>query len=260
MDKRITNMKRIKLLLLIWALLMPMMASADAVEIDGIYYNLVSKAKSAEVTSNPNNYRGNIKIPEKVKHEGTEYIVTSIGDMAFFYDYYLNSITIPNSVTSIGNSAFMQCTGLASVYISDLESWCKISFSYPESNPLYYAHRLFINGEEIKDLVIPNSVTSIGESSFSGCSGFTSITIPNSVTSIGKFAFIGCSGFTSITIPNSVTSIGFYAFSGCSGLTSIPIPNSVTSIEGWAFEGCSCLTSITIGSGIKTIGSSAFAA
>ena len=130
--------------------------------------------------------------------------VTSIGYSAFSHCSSLASITIPSSVTNIGNYAFAGCSGLTSV-------------------------------------TIPNSVTSIGEGAFEGCSGLTSITIPNSVTSISNRAFILCSGLTSITIPNSVTSIGGEAFAACSGLTSITIPNSVTTIDSNAFMSCGSL-------------------
>ena len=161
--------------------------------------------------------------------------VTRIGSYAFYGFRNLISVTIPNSVASIGAGAFEDCRSLTSVHISDIATWCNIQFY---SNPLYYAHHLFLNGEEIKDLVIPNSVTSINSSAFSGCTGLTSITIPNSVTSIGSSAFYGCSGLTSVTIPNSVTSIGDWAFKECSSLTSVTIPNSVTSIGSSAFENC----------------------
>ena len=151
----------------------------------------------------------------------------------------------------------------------------------------YAKHIYSDENTEIKDLVIPNSVTSIGHSTFSGCSGLTSITIPNSVTSIGSYAFYNCSGLTSITIPNSVTSIGDNAFSGCGNSVSVEInsnailsksytsssslvnifgdqvqnyiiDNDVTTIGSYAFYGCSGLTSITIPNSVTNIGSSAF--
>ena len=151
-------------------------------------------------------------------------------------------ITIPNSVTSIGERAFAYCFGLTSVHISDIAAWCAISFGDDDANPLSYAHNLYLNGELVTDLVIPNSVTSIGDYAFYYCTGLTSVTIPNSVTSIGDGAFSGCTSLTSVTIPNSVTSIGYEAFLSCSGLTSVTIPNSVTSIGEAAFYYCSGLT------------------
>ncbi len=183
--------------------------------------------------------------------------MVSIGRCAFQNCYCLTSVTIPNSVTSIGGGAFHNCDGLTSVNIFDIAAWCNIKFGNVNANPLGCAHHLYLNGEEIKDLVIPNSVTSIGANTFIGCSGLTSVTIGNSVTSIGGNAFSYCSGLTSVTIGNSVTIIGGMAFSYCSGLTSIIIPNSVTSIDG-AFYKCSGLTSVTIPNSVTSIGDYAF--
>ena len=181
----------------------------------------------------------------------------TLGIVGFAFDecYGLTSVTIPNSITFIGTAAFQECYNMSSVHISNLAAWCKISF---DSNPLSYAHHLYLNGEEVKELVIPNSITSIGNSTFSGCTGLTSIEIPNSVTSIGNSAFSYCSSLTSIEIPNSVTSIGNYAFYSCSGLTSIEIPNSVTSIGESAFSRCRGLTSIEIPNSVTSISSSVF--
>ena len=224
-------------------------ASAHDIEVENadgvtIYYNYSDDGNELTVTflgdkySTINyDYTGNVIIPDEVTYMGKTWKVTSIGNNAFRDCKSLTSVTIPNSVTSIGSFAFYGCSGLTSVHITDIAAWCKISFTDSNSNPLYYAHHLFMDGKEITDLVIPNSVTSIGYYAFSGCSGLTSITIPNSVTSIVSGAFYNCSSLTSVTIPNSVTSIGSSAFYNCTGLTTVTIPNSVTSIGSEAFYG-----------------------
>ena len=173
------------LLLLFLLALLPLTALADAVEINGIYYNLVEKAiKIAEVTQHPNQYTGNVVIPEKVDYNGASYSVTGIGQSAFEGCSGLASVTIPSSVISIGGSAFRDCSGLTSV-------------------------------------MIPSSVTSIGGIAFAGCRRLTSVTIPSSVTSIDQYAFSGCSGLTSVTIGSGVKQIGSRAFANCQKLTDV---------------------------------------
>ena len=184
--------------------------------------------------------------------------VTSIGEYAFDYCKKLEEITIPNSVTSIGKEAFLDCNSLKKVNFASIESLCNIEFGNHSANPLYSAERLYINGEEIKSLVISNSVTSIGRYAFYNCTNLTDVTIPNSVTSIGGAAFANCTGLTELTIPNSVTSIGEGVFSNCSGLTELTIPNSVTSIKGNAFKNCTGLTELTIPNSVTSIGEWAF--
>ena len=183
--------------------------------------------------------------------------VTSIGDSAF-RDCGLTSITIPDSVTSIGDSAFYGCSKLQDLYITDIMAWCNISGL---NNLMWYGSsnkRLYINNELVTSITIPDSVTSIGEYAFYGCSGLTSVTIGGSVTSIGERAFRNCTGLSSITIPDSVTSIGYEAFRNCTGLTSVTIPDRVTSIGENAFYNCSGLTSVTIGNSVTSIGYGAF--
>ena len=158
-------------------------------------------------------YSSSITIPKTVTYNDTTYNVTSIGENAFRNCSGLTSVSIPNSVTSIGNSAFYNCSGLTSMTIGD-------------------------------------SVTSIGEDAFKNCSGLTSVTIPNSVTSIGDEAFEYCSSLTSVTIGNSVTSIGIWAFSSCSGLKSIESLAEVPpTLGGSAFDRVSTSIPVYVPSG-----------
>ncbi|MBR5592916.1 MAG: leucine-rich repeat domain-containing protein [Bacteroidaceae bacterium] len=191
-----------------------------------------------------------IKMPENVK---------SIGSSAFTSCAGLTSIEIPSSVKSIGNSAFSSCKNLKEVHINDIVAWCNIDFNKNrDANPLYYARNLYLNGNLVTDLVIPDCIKEIKGYSFYNCSCLTSIEIPSSVTTIGEYAFYGCEGLTNVEFPNSVTSIGTCAFRDCTGLASVEFPNSITSIPYHGFSGCSSLESVKIPNSIKTIEGYAF--
>ena len=205
------------------------------------------------------------------------YGVTWIGANAFRSCSNLTSVTIPNSVTWIGEEAFYGCSSLKGVYISDITAWCYIYFQRYNSNPLYYAHNLYLNNKLVTDLIIPDSATAISQYAFINCRNLTSITIGKGVGSIEKAAFDGCTGkliinsrkvveggylsygypssedgwlsgakFTSVTIGNGIKEIGQYVFYNCSSLTSVTIPDSITSIGYYAFRNCSSLTGVYI--------------
>ena len=256
---------------LIVSLFITAMAFAYDVKIDRIYYNLDTENRTAIVTSDDNlyySYSGNIIIPSSISYKNETYSVTSIGARAFYRCSEVTSITIPNSVTSIGYYAFQGTS-----WLKNLPDGCVYAGSclyeykgkMPENTHIdikegttQICPHAFEDCESLTSITIPNSVTSIGYYAFNGCSGLTSVTIGNSVTSIETSAFEGCSSLSSVTIGNSVTSIGENAFRNCSSLTSITIPNSVTSIGNHAFQSCSSLTSITIPEGVTKIGLETF--
>lgn len=169
---------------------------------------------------------------------------THIGQWAFGDCSNLKTVYISNSVSRIEKDAFINCNNLTKVEFASIEELCRISYSNANANPLSYAHNLYLNGKEVKDIVIPKNVSSISFAAFWGCSGLTSVIISEGTIEIKKAAFYGCSGLTSVTIGNNVSTISTYAFSGCSGLTDVSIPNSVTSVAEKAFYNCSSMKSI----------------
>ena len=246
----------IKQLLTALLLLCSAVINAHDFEVDGIYYNILSSEdKTVEVTFRGNydssfdEYTGTVVIPVSVKYNELDYSVTSIGKSAFAYCDALTSITIPNSIKSIGHLAFDGCDALVSVYISDLSAWCNIDFystrgvggglpgefAYCRANPLYYANNLYLNGDLLTNVVIPNDITNIKDAAFYCYKSLKSVSIHNKVTSIGISTFMNCNGLTGVTIPNGVKTIGKHAFYGCN-LETITIPSSVTQIDKYAFS------------------------
>ena len=264
-------------------LLCSTVATAQDFTVDGIYYNILSSTdQTVEVTYNDelfysaSSYSGSITIPSSVIYSGTTYSVTTIGDLTFYCCPSLANVTLPNSLTTIGNHAF-SCSSLASIEIPN--SLTTIGY------------QAFYCCESLTNITLPNSLTTIGQEAFYGCESLKSIEIPNSVTTIEEGAFNGCESLTSISvaggnttydsryncnaiietatntliagckntvIPNSVTTIGRRAFGRCSSLTSIEIPSSVTTIGVEAFRDCSSLASIEIPGSVTTIEEGAF--
>lgn len=202
-------------------------------------------------------YKGidnDLVIPDSIDNA----VVTSIGVKAFAESNQFESITIPDSIGSIGEDAFWECNGLKKVYVSSIEDWCKIKFEDISSNPIVYAREIYIDGELATDITIPKGITKICDYAFVGCDTITNVVIPNSVISIGNSAFFDCSNLKNISIPNSVVNIGAGAFSGCSNLEEVEIPDGIKFIKDSTFAFCENLTTIIIPQSVKEIGNLAF--
>lgn len=215
------------------------------------------------------------QIPETVTHDGESYTVTAVN-----YSGYpeLTAVSIPSTVRKIASSAFTKSNNLQKIIIPDVSTWCAIPFS--SNNPLSKAGHLYTDYDtEIKDLVIPENVTSINQFTFYGGKGFTSLTIPEGVTNIGNYSFANCSGLSAVSIPNSLTSIGYYAFQNCTRLpvenglryagsvlsevtdksySHYTIKNGTRWILDLTFQNCSNMKSVTIPEGVAYIQGSVF--
>ena len=212
-----------------------------------IYYNYINSGKELEVargSSNPNIhlYGGIIIIPEDVLYMNRWRKVTSVGTSAFSYEG-ISSVTVPNSVTSIGDAAFYECKNLTSVILPD--------------GITHIGSQAFYNCEQLKTINLPTSLTSIERQTFTNTKNLSSIIIPDSVTSIGEYAFWK-SGINSLTIGRSVVSLDPSCFTSCSNLTSVVIPNNVKYIGSGIFSGCSSLESVTLGRGVRSLGNVSF--
>lgn len=278
--------------------LLPLMvlAESEVVKVDNLYYELIEKGQFAKVSHVPYlseedringqtelpKYTGNIDIPESISYNGVSYPVISIGEgafaesditsviipntitiieaCAFLYCKDLESITIGNSIKTIGEQVFQSDYKLKSVFIDDLVSWCNIEFGTTygnDSNPLCGAD-LYLHGEKVVDLIIPKEVTSISNRAFAGCSSISSVTIHGNVENIGISSFSSCDNLVTVTMELGVESIPFRAFWSCRNLMTVNIPNSVKSIDVVAFAECSNLKNIDLPNSLESIGESSF--
>lgn len=177
-----------------------------------------------------------------------------LGECVFYNCKKLKSINFPNSLKIIGEYCFAWCS-IDEVHVDDRNAWLYINFANSTSNP--HPRHIYENGEEVHEIIVSSSLKEIKNYAFEGCPGITSVILPNTITNIGNSAFVG-SGLTSIVIPNSVKTIGGYAFGECRHLESITLSNSLTSIENATFMCCKNLTSIEIPNSVKSIGNQVF--
>lgn len=277
-------MKQKLLFVLMWMLLLPTRLFAFDFEYQGIYYETYwdkdddgkSKCYAAVTRSYEQEYSGDLVIPDTVEYGDETLVVRAIGKYAFVNCSRLNSISIPETVTTIDENVFEGCMELReiivkptndyffsfnkSLYNKDLTTIIKVpaklnidNFVIPET-VVIIGNYAFQECNMMTSVNIPESVTTIGKGAFSYCTQITSITLPNSVTSIGEGAFEWCSKLSSIKLPEGITTVERDIFTGCHSLTSIKIPEKVTSIGGYAFYGCSSLTSLSIPTAVTSIG------
>lgn len=281
----------IRPLLLTVLLLNSLNVSAQSFKVDNICYNVLSEQdKTCEVTYNWDyGYGAKVEIPEKVVYNGESYNVIRIGDAVFRYGL-LDTITIPNSIKSIGWEAFAYCYDLYDISLPEsvveigenafyetgwyreqtedilyLDNCCLgyKSVVVPDKlvireNTRVIADNAFWGCENVITLVLPNTLTHIGNEAFYFCHGLKSLDLPDSVVSIGEASFVGCYNLTKIKFSNSLENISSGAFVSCKKITSIEIPESVTSIGDEAFSGCASLVKITFPNSVESIGVSAF--
>ena len=213
--------------------------------VDSINYAVMDSDKVCVILPNEGLYAGDITIPSTVVDSSKTYTVVAINVGAFFGCTRLTSISLPPTLSVIGDIAFNRCSGLTSIDIP--------------SSVTSIGESAFAKCTGLTSITLPPLVISINASTFNGCTRLTSIDIPPSVTSMGDYAFYGCTGLTNITIPSSVISLGEGVFAGCTSLTSAILPSSVTTMGAHTFNGCSRLNAVTLPSSLTCIGESFFA-
>lgn len=251
-----------------FAFIISIVVNAYDVEINGIYYNLITKANAAEVTYGSKNYVGDIKIPEIITVNGVDYTVKSISSSAFGLSKELTSVKLPNSVEEIGNMAFDGCNKLRSITLGNglkkIDDWAFYqcsdlnSISFPDGLESI-GNRAFEYCSSLKSVSFPYSVQTLGENAFAYCTGLTSASLPDAIMTVPPYVFYKCTSLKNLKIGIYSFFIGKYAFYGCSSLTSVKLPDFIIMVGASAFYGCSSLESVIIPDGVTDLFSSSFA-
>ena len=267
-------MKR-KVLFFLVAFVSSTIIADETINVSGIWYELYTATKTASVYG-PYTWDGqNLTIPSTITSgnlSGSKtYNVVSIRAGAFSSRPNISSLSLPNSITTIGANAFSGCAltsitipegvtsiGTGAFNCAGLKTVTIKSNSLVSTDFTSTSNISSIFGKQVETYILGNNITTIGANAFANCSTLTSITLPSSLISIREWAFYGCSGLTSINIPSTVTDLGNHCFQKCTGLTSLVIPNNVSLIGNYAFQECVNLSSITIGNNVTSIGDNAF--
>lgn len=231
------------------AMLICMTSAARDFVCDGISYTVISetdktcKTKGGMDSTPGNNATGELAIPPQVTDGTDQFTVTAIGENAFCWTS-LTKISLPSTITEIGQRAFWMCGSLTGI-------------SMPESL-VAIGPEAFMSCWRLTDLVLPESVRTIGGSAFMGCNGLTDVRLPESLTEIARYTFAQCEGLKTIYMPDGILSIADFAFQDCSGLTEIKLPASLTAIGIKAFKGCTGIDNISLPAGVTSLGAYAF--
>lgn len=275
------NYKIIRYLLLSLFTLSIDTLQAVEVQMYDVWYSLNEETKEAKAIQykNDQKYGGDVFIPSTIFYNDVEYNVTEIDNWAFSYCTSILSVVLHEGLQRIGDYAFCGCSNLAFIWIEDIESWCNIIFGTQPFAGCSY--KLLLNGNEISELIIPQTVESINEWTFSNCSSLkcvkmhpqvkqvlegafyrccelSNVVIDGELNIIGKYAFYQCENLESISMPHSITRIGTEAFNGCKKLSSITIPNGLSVINELTFSNCISLEDVYIPDNVKTIEKQAF--
>lgn len=231
-------------------------AAADrSVVIDGLKFTVDSSGLTT-VTHDSKDLV-DVVIPPAVTIDGTSHAVTCIGEMAFFGCREIATLTLPSSINSIGPNAFLGCTKMTAVNIGDISDWYGITFANGFSNPLANAHSLFVGGQKITDLVIPEGMTVLSDNMFAGCD-ITSVTFPSTLTTIGQLCFYECKSLTDVTLPPSVEFLRTSAFDSCTALKSFTGGASLKTLQSFVFNGCEALETVSFEPALDYIGADSF--